>query len=193
MATPPRETLTNRNTLCGYPQLMQDGHVRPLFRSAPLIRVQRGRIARPLCTRITMLVAVPDILSISALQHLGEIAPLLRFLQSNKEFGWFPCNRIGLRRSMEGPARPAAAPGDAAPGPEEPAPVNQQTKLGEARAAEPAPSKLDNQHNTQAMPVRTRTTAAAVPQGQHTRAPREPRAVPTVAPVAPHGPTVPVQ
>ena len=81
MATPPRETLTNINTLCGYPQLMQDGHVRPLFRSAPLIRVQRGRIARPLCTRITMLVAVPDILSISALQHLGEIAPLLRFLR----------------------------------------------------------------------------------------------------------------
>ena len=62
---------------------------------------------------------------------------------------------------MEGPARPAAAPGDAAPGPEEPAPVNQQTKLGSARAEGPAPSKLDNQHNTQAMPVRTRTTAAA--------------------------------
>ena len=64
--------------------------------------------------------------------------------------------------------KPAAAKSDAARGNDEPTPINQQTKLGEARAAEPAPSKLDNQHNTQAMPVRTRTTAAAVPQGQHT-------------------------
>ena len=61
--------------------------------------------------------------------------------------------------------KPAAAKSDAARGNDE---INQETKLGEARAAEPAPSKLDNQHNTQAMPVRTRTTAAAVPQGQHT-------------------------
>ena len=38
---------------------------------------------------------------------------------------------------------------------------SQPTKLGQARAKEPAPTKLDDQHNTQAMPVRTRTTAAA--------------------------------
>ena len=40
---------------------------------------------------------------------------------------------------------------------------NQHTKLGPARTEEPAPTKLDDQHNTQAMPVRTRTTAAAQP------------------------------
>eukprot|EP00964_Phaeocystis_antarctica_P024345 scaffold13644_cov66-Phaeocystis_antarctica.AAC.3 len=41
---------------------------------------------------------------------------------------------------------------------------NEHTKLGPARPPEePAPTKLDDQHNTQAMPVRTRTTAAAQP------------------------------
>ena len=62
-------------------------------------------------------------------------------------------------------AKLAAAPGDGAPGAEDPALIkkmnNQHTKLSQARSEEPAPTKLDNQHNTQAMPVRTRTTAAA--------------------------------
>ena len=50
-----------------------------------------------------------------------------------------------------------ATPGDGAPGSECPALIkmsNQHTKLGQARAEEPAPTKLNDQHNTQAMPVR---------------------------------------
>ena len=71
---------------------------------------------------------------------------------------------------MQANAEPAAAPSDGAPSSEDPALIkmsNQHTKLGPARTEEPAPTKLDDQHNTQAMPVRTRTTAAAQPpQGQ---------------------------
>ena len=65
---------------------------------------------------------------------------------------------------MQANAKPAAAPGDGAPSSEDPALIkmsNQHLKLGPARPEEPAPTKLDDQHNTQAMPVRTRTAAAA--------------------------------
>ena len=68
------------------------------------------------------------------------------------------------RQEMQANAEPAAAPSDGAPSSEDPALIkmsNQHTKLGPARPEKPAPTKLDDQHNTQAMPVRTRTTAAA--------------------------------
>eukprot|EP00964_Phaeocystis_antarctica_P075387 scaffold46506_cov66-Phaeocystis_antarctica.AAC.1 len=60
------------------------------------------------------------------------------------------------RQEMQANAKPAAAPGDGAPA----ALVkmsNQHTKLGPARPEEPAPTKLDDQHNTHAMPVRALT------------------------------------
>ena len=67
---------------------------------------------------------------------------------------------------MQANAKPAAGPGNGAPGSVYPALIemsNQHTKLSQARAEEPAPTKLDDQHNTQAVPVHTRTTAAAQP------------------------------
>ena len=84
-------------------------------------------------------------------------------------------------------AKPSQTPaGDGDPGSDEPAPFNQQTDVGEARAVNPAPIKLYDQHNTQqAMPVHTRTKAAAQsPLGRGAvptrprRARREPRLVP---------------
>ena len=57
---------------------------------------------------------------------------------------------------------------------------NQHTKLGPARAEEPALTKLNDQHNTHAMPVRVLTMwlpRSLTGRGVH----REPRAVPTVA------------
>ena len=52
----------------------------------------------------------------------------------------------------------AAAPGNDAPGAEDPAPIkmsNQHTKLGQARSEEPAPTKLnEHEDNTHAVPVR---------------------------------------
>ena len=42
-------------------------------------------------------------------------------------------------------------------GPADPAPIkmsNQHTKLGQARSEEPAPTKLNDQDNTHAVPVR---------------------------------------
>ena len=51
----------------------------------------------------------------------------------------------------------AAAPGNDAPGSEDPAAVkmsNQHTKLGQARSEEPAPTKLNEQDNTHSAPVR---------------------------------------
>ena len=68
------------------------------------------------------------------------------------------------RQEMQANAKPAAAPSDGAPSSEYPAlnkMTNQHTRLSQARPEEPASTKLDDQHNTQAMPVRTRTTAAA--------------------------------
>ena len=50
----------------------------------------------------------------------------------------------------------AAAPGDGAPGSVDPALIkmsNQHTKLGQARSEEPAPTKLNEQDNTHAVPV----------------------------------------
>ena len=69
-------------------------------------------------------------------------------------------------QEMQANAEPAAAPGDGAPGSEYPALIkmsNQHTKLGPARPEEPAPTKLDDQHNTQAMPVRAHHGCRAVP------------------------------
>ena len=64
---------------------------------------------------------------------------------------------------MQANAKPSAAPSDGAPGSEDPALIkkmrNQHTK--QARAEEPAPTKLNDQHITYAIPVRTRTMAAA--------------------------------
>ena len=72
---------------------------------------------------------------------------------------------------MQANAKPAATADDGAPDSEYPALIemsNQHTKLSQARAEEPAPIKLDDQHNTHTMPVRTRTTAAAQsPLGQN--------------------------
>ena len=67
---------------------------------------------------------------------------------------------------MQANAKPAAAPGDGAPGSDDPALIkmsSQHTKRGQARAEEPAPTKLNDQHNTHAMPVRTRTMWLHVP------------------------------
>ena len=53
------------------------------------------------------------------------------------------------------------APGDCAPGSEDPALFkmsNQHTELGQTRAEEPALTKLNDKHNTHDMPVRTRRT-----------------------------------
>ena len=74
------------------------------------------------------------------------------------------------RRHRE--ARSHRGLGDGDPGSDEPAPFNQQTDVGEARAVNPAPTKLYDQHNTQqAMPVHTRTRAAAQsPLGRGARA-----------------------
>ena len=50
----------------------------------------------------------------------------------------------------------AAAPSDGAPGSVDPALIkmsNQHTKLGQARSEEPAPTKLNEQDNTHAVPV----------------------------------------
>ena len=62
---------------------------------------------------------------------------------------------------MQANAKPAAAPGDGAPGSravlQAPALIkmsNQHTKRGQARSEEPAPPKLNDQHNTHPMPVR---------------------------------------
>ena len=59
---------------------------------------------------------------------------------------------------MRANAKPAAAPGDGAPDSENPALIkkmsNQHTKLSQARSEEPAPPKLNDQHNTHPMPVR---------------------------------------
>ena len=55
-------------------------------------------------------------------------------------------------------AATAAAPGDGAPGSVDPALIkmsNQHTKLGQARSEEPAQTKLNDQHDTHGMPVRS--------------------------------------
>ena len=52
---------------------------------------------------------------------------------------------------------PAAAPGDGAPDSKDHSAVikmNQHTRLSQARSEEPAPIKLNDQHNTHPMPVR---------------------------------------
>ena len=63
------------------------------------------------------------------------------------------------------PAR-AAAPGNDAPGSEDPALIkmsNQHAKLGQARSKEPAPTKLNEQDNTHAVPVRALMAPAQSP------------------------------
>eukprot|EP00964_Phaeocystis_antarctica_P142685 scaffold108008_cov54-Phaeocystis_antarctica.AAC.2 len=67
---------------------------------------------------------------------------------------------------MQANTKPAT-PGDGAPGSEYPALINmsnQHTKLSQARSEEPAPTKLNDQHNTQAMPVRAHN-GCAEPKG----------------------------
>ena len=66
----------------------------------------------------------------------------------------------------------AAAPGDGAPGSEDPALIkmsNQHTKLSQARSEEPAPTKLNDQRNTHPMPVRAHNgrRAALWPEHMH--------------------------
>ena len=51
--------------------------------------------------------------------------------------------------------------------------TKKETKLGQDRAEEAAPTKLDDQHNTLAMPVRTRTMWLQSPRPR--RAPRTAR------------------
>ena len=68
---------------------------------------------------------------------------------------------------MRANAKPAAAPSDGAPSSGDPSLIKmsnqQQTKLSQARADEPAPPKLDDQHNMHAMPVRAHSGCRAVP------------------------------
>ena len=74
---------------------------------------------------------------------------------------------LSLRSSFAMQAtKPAAAPGDGAPGTEDPALTkmsNQHTKLSQARSEEPAPTTLNDQRNTHAMPVRANNGCRPVP------------------------------
>ena len=90
---------------------------------------------------------------------------------------------------MQASAKPAAAPGDGAPASEDPALIkmsNKHTKPGWARAEEPAPTKLDDQHNTHAMPVRAQGLPAS-PLGQrvHRETARSPYSSGLRGPTAP--------
>ena len=81
------------------------------------------------------------------------------------------------------PAR-AAARNDGEPGSEDPAPIkmsNQHTKL-EARSEESAPPKLNDEHDTRAVPVRAlmAPTQSPMPQRAGRGVHREPCSVPTV-------------
>ena len=78
-----------------------------------------------------------------------------------------------------------AARNDGEPGSDDPALIkmsNQHTKLGQARTEEPAPTKLNEQDNTHAVPVRALMAPAQSPcrdvlgRGEH----RESCSVPTV-------------
>ena len=67
---------------------------------------------------------------------------------------------------MQVNVKPATAPGDGAPGTEDPVLIkmsNQHTKLSQARSEEPAPTTLNDQRNTHAMPVRAHNGCRAVP------------------------------
>ena len=67
---------------------------------------------------------------------------------------------------MQANAKPAAAPGDGAPGAEDPALIkmsNQHTKLSQARSEEPATTELNDQRNTHPMPVSAHYGRRAVP------------------------------
>ena len=71
---------------------------------------------------------------------------------------------------MRANAKAAAAPGDGAPGAEEPALIkmsSQHTKLSQARSEEPTPTKLNDQHNTHPMPVRAHNGHRAAPWPEH--------------------------
>ena len=70
----------------------------------------------------------------------------------------------------------AAAPGNDAPGAEDPAPIkmsNQHTKLGQVRSEEPAPTKLNEQDNTRAVPVCTPAQSPMPRRARPQRAPRD--------------------
>ena len=84
--------------------------------------------------------------------------------------GCLPWPLFVICQAMQANAKPAAAPGDGAPGAEEPALIkmsNQHTKLSQARSEEPAPTKLNDQHNTHPMPVRAHNGRRAVPWPEH--------------------------
>ena len=71
---------------------------------------------------------------------------------------------------LQANAKPAAAPDDGAPGSGDPALIKmsyQHTKLSQARSEEPAPPKLNDQHNTHPMPVRAHNGRRAVPWPEH--------------------------
>ena len=72
---------------------------------------------------------------------------------SNIKHAHRPCDPVLVGQEM--PAN--AARNDGEPGSEDPASIkmsNQHTKLGQARSEEPAPTKLNEQDNTHAAPVR---------------------------------------
>ena len=66
----------------------------------------------------------------------------------------------------------ASAPGDGAPGSVDPALIkmsNQHSKLGQARSEEPASTKLNDEHDTHAAPVRALMAPAQSPMPQRAR------------------------
>ena len=70
---------------------------------------------------------------------------------------------------MQAKAKPAAAPGDGAPGTEDPALTkmsNQHTKLSQARSEEPTSTTLNDQ-DTHPMPVRAHNGRRAAPWPEH--------------------------
>ena len=70
---------------------------------------------------------------------------------------------------MQAKAKPAAAPGDGAPGTEDSALImsNQHTKLSQACSEGPAAPKLNDQRNTHPMPVRAHNGRRAAPWPEH--------------------------
>ena len=70
--------------------------------------------------------------------------------------------------------------GDGAKGSVDPAPIkmsNQHSKLGQARSEEPASTKLNDEHDTHAVPVRALMAPAQSPMPRRARPRRAPRAM----------------
>ena len=148
--------------------------------------LSRGRFIspRPLLARTAINPATYSCYSVSLAQLLKTIAafrrdgliypPLCNFVSPTLQSTLLrkavdPVPLVGTlvagQPEMRANAKPAAAPGDGAPGSEYPALIkmsNKHTKLSQARSEEPAPPKLNDQHNTHPMPVR-----AQVPWPEH--------------------------